>query len=249
VNVSGFMLVGGVVGYYASTNAIKDITLKGDNTINGSLMAGGIVGGGFCDIINCTAAADVNGGPESSTIGILAGGMEDCSLISCSVTGGSISFGDGSYGIGGLSGCAFLAPEVKDCSVSNVTIAVGENCVMIGGLVGYTGNNDNSNPTIIDHCAVNNVTISASGSAERIGGVVGSGFYLSAYAEYYPEPSAFIVRNSSSSGKITGGNLVGRITGYTYDNSTVEATCTSTMIGAYSNTGANKDTADLSALK
>jgi hypothetical protein len=120
---------------------------------------------------------------------------------------------------------------------------------MIGGLVGYTGNDDNSNPTIIDRCAVNNVTIYASSSAERIGGVVGSGFYVPAYAAYYPEPCAFIVRNSSSSGSINGGNLVGRITGYIYDNSAVEATCTSTMTGAYSNIGANRDTADLSALK
>jgi hypothetical protein len=170
-------------------------------------------------------------------------------LISCSVTGGSISFGDGSSGIGGLAGCAFLAPEVKDCTVSNVIITVGENCIMIGGLVGYAGH-DNSNPTIINHCTVD-VAISTPATAERIGGIVGSGFYAAMYAEYRPEPSAFIVRNSSSSGSITGDctDLVGKIAGYTYDNSTVEATCTSTMTGASNNVGGDKNSADLNTLK
>jgi hypothetical protein len=250
VTVSGMMLVGGVIGYGAGEKAVEHITLQGTNTITGSrAMVGGIVGGGFCDISNCKAAANVIAGPGSSTIGILAGGMEDSSLISCSVTGGSISFGDESSGIGGLAGSAFLSPEIKDCTVSNVTITVGEGCIMVGGLVGYAGG-DNSEPTIIEGCAVNAV-ISTPVSAERIGGIVGSGFYFAMHPEYRAEPSAFIVRNSSSSGSINGGctDLVGKIAGYIYDNSTVEATCTSTMTGAPNNEGGTKDSDALSTLK
>jgi hypothetical protein len=190
-------------------------------------MIGGIVGGGFGDIKNCraNAAITVAEGVEGAA-GILAGGMEDGSFISCSATG-SVSSENGNMGIGGLAGCDLNAPEIKDCTV-DVTITVGENCVMIGGLIGFSGNT-NENPTIISGCMAEAV-ISAPASAERIGGIVGSGFYVPAYASYYPEPTAFIVINSSSSGSITGcTNLVGTIAGYIYDNSTVEDTCTSTM--------------------
>jgi hypothetical protein len=216
VTVSGMMLVSGVIGYAASANPVENITLRGPNTITGSYtMVGGIVGGGFGDIENCSANAAITiaaGGDGAA--GILAGGMEDGSIISCSATG-SVSAGSGNMGIGGLAGCYLNAPEITDCTV-DVTITAGENCAMIGGLIGFAGNTD-ENPTIISDCTAKAV-ISAPASAERIGGIVGSGFYVSAYAEYYPKPTAFIVRNSSSSGSITGNctDLVGTIAGKFY---------------------------------
>jgi hypothetical protein len=260
VTITGYMLVSGVIGYGASTNAVENIILQGDNAITGSNMVGGIVGGGFCAIKNSGAAADITltEGVEVGAAGILAGGMEDGSIIACTVTGGSINALAGSMGIGGLAGCA-QSPEVKDCAVSNVTITAGDNCFMIGGLLGFAGTYSPDTPTSINKCTVANVTINASASAERIGGIVGSGFYSGMYAamalmpgyEFLGAPSAFIVTNSTSSGSITGGctDLVGKIAGYIYDNSTVDGTCTSTMTGATNNVGGDKNSADLSTLK
>jgi hypothetical protein len=254
VTITGYMLVSGVIGYGAATNnAVEGITLQGTNSITGSIMLGGIVGGGFCEIKNCSAVAAIalTGEDMVGNAGILAGGMEDGSIIDCTVTGGSINAVAGSNGIGGLASCALAAAEVKNCTVRDVTITVGENCFMIGGLLGYSGTDAPDPPTSIDNCKVTNVTISAPTSAERIGGIVGSGFYYSIYSDYRPVPGAFTVSNSSSSGSITGNctDLVGKIAGYIYDNSTVENTCTSTMTGATDNVGGDKDSAALSTLK
>jgi hypothetical protein len=253
VTVTGYMLVGGVIGYHASTNATEKITLKGTNTITGTIMAGGIIGGGFGDIIDCSAIANITllQGEGASNAGVLAGGMEDNSIIDCIVTGGSINAPAGSNGIGGLAACALSAAKVENCTVSGVSLTVGENCFMIGGLLGYTGTYSPDTPTSINNCTVTNVTISAPTNAERIGGIVGSGFYYSVYSEYRPIPSAFKVMNSSTSGSITGGctDLVGKIAGYIYDNSTVASSCTSTMTGATNNVGGDKDSAALSTLK
>ncbi|MDR2394473.1 MAG: hypothetical protein LBD93_10025 [Treponema sp.] len=254
-------MVIGVIGYGASTNAVENIILQGANSITGTVMVGGIVGGGFCDIKNSSAAADITlpEGDEVGMAGILAGGMEDGSIIACTVTGGSISAPAGSIGIGGLAACAQLSAEVKNCAVSNVTITVGENCFMIGGLLGFAGTYAPDPPTSIDSCTVSNVTISTPTNAERIGGIIGSGFYSSMYAamasmpgyEFLGAPGAFTVTNSTSSGSITGNctDLVGKIAGYIYDNSTVAGTCTSTMTGATNNVGGDKNSFALSTLK
>jgi hypothetical protein len=262
VTVTGHMLVSGVIGYGENRNTMENITLQGTNSITGTVMVGGIVGGGFCDIKNSSAAAVITltgDGGEVGMAGILAGGMEDSSIIACTVTGGSINATAGSMGIGGLAACAAASPEVTDCAVSNVAITVGADCFMIGGLLGYAGTYSPDTPTSIDKCSVTNVTINAPASAERIGGIVGSGFYSSMYVamasmpgyEFLGAPSAFKVTNSSTSGSITGGctDLIGKISGYIYDNSTVENTCTSTMTGPSNNVGGNKDNADLSTLK
>jgi hypothetical protein len=254
VTVTGAMLVSGVIGYAASGNPVENITLRGDNTITGGQMVGGIVGGGFGDIENCRAAADIIlTGDSNSHGGVLAGGMEDGSIISCSAEG-RITVGPGSMGgIGGLAACGLNAPEITDCTV-DVTITVNsENCVMIGGLLGHAGVFTGT-PTAIRGCTVRaGITVPA--SAERVGGLVGSGFYVPMYKDYYPVPAAFAISNSSTSGSIStsGGNdLVGTIAGYTYDNSTV-ATSSSTMtVNGSSGTalvGGSKSTADLATLK
>jgi hypothetical protein len=219
-------------------NTIENSTLQGTNTLVGTVMVGGIVGGGFCTIKNSSATADItltaDDIPELGMTGILVGGLEDGSIIGCTVTGGSITVPGGSIGIGGLAASAQAAAEVKNCAVNNVTITVGENCFMIGGLLGYTGTYSPDTPTVINNCTIN-VTISAPVSAERIGGIVGSGFYSSEYAtmasmpgyEFLGAPGAFKITKSSTSGSITGGctDLVGKIAGYIYDNSTVGGTC------------------------
>jgi hypothetical protein len=260
VNVTGYMLVSGVIGYGALTNnAVENITLQGTNSITGTAMVGGIVGGGFCEIKDCRAVAaiTVTGSGEVGNAGILAGGIEDGSIINCTVTGGSITAVAGSNGIGGLAACALNAAKVENCKVSDVTITVGEDCFMIGGLLGYAGTYSPDTPTAINNCKAANVTISAPASAERIGGIIGSGFYSSAYAAYaelYPQvsaPSAFMVTNSSTSGSITGDctDLVGKIAGYIYDNSMVASACTSTMTGPSNNVGGDKSSVELLTLK
>jgi hypothetical protein len=254
VTVSGATQVGGVIGYGAASGTLENITLQGINSITGNFLVGGIVGGGFLNMKNCNATADVIlNGDGTQGAGILAGGMEDNSFISCNVTGGSITVtGNGSFSIGALAACGQSTSEITDCTVRNVTITVGTDCFMIGGLIGHVGNGyDASYPTIIDNCTVTNVTISAPSSAERIGGIAGSGFYYSIYSAYRPNPNAFIIRNSTSSGRITGGctKMVGKIAGYIYDNSTVEETCTSTVDGPSNNVGGDKTSFELSTLK
>jgi hypothetical protein len=227
ITVQGAMAVGGVIGYGATANTIENVKLQGTNNITGNFLVGGIVGGGFCNIRNCTAEATVvMNGDNSQGVGILAGGMEESSIISCSAKGTVRVTGNGSFSIGGLAACGHNAPEITNCQ-ADVTIIVGENCSMIGGLIGHSGN-DTEGRTVISGCTVKAV-ITAPASAERIGGIVGSGFYKDAYKEYRPIPGSFVIRNSSSSGSISGGKLQGTIAGYTYNNSTVEDTCTSTM--------------------
>ncbi|MDR2632641.1 MAG: hypothetical protein LBC51_03345 [Treponema sp.] len=262
--VTGTMLVGGVIGYAQSGNLIEKITLRGINTITGNNlengMVGGMVGGGFGDIKNCSANAAVILNGSIGMGGILAGGMEDGSFISCSATG-SVTVGSGAMiGIGGLAACGQNAAEITDCT-ADVTITVqAENCIMIGGLLGYTGRYAPDAPTAISACTVRaDITVPA--SAERVGGLVGSGFYSGMFAfmssmpgyEFLAAPNAFKVTNSSTSGSITGGctDLVGKIAGYIYDNSTVESSCTSTMTingSAGAQTGGDKNSAGLDTL-
>jgi hypothetical protein len=235
--------------------------LQGTNTITGSMMVGGIVGGGFGDIKNCSAHADIILTGLMGTGGVLAGGMEDGSFISCNATG-SVTVESGSMtGIGGLAACGQNAPEITNCTV-DVTITVNsEDCIMIGGLLGYTGRYTPDTPTAISGCTVKaNITVPS--SAERVGGLVGSGFYSGMYAsmasipgyEFLGAPNAFTVTNSSTSGSITaGGNdLIGTIAGYIYDNSTVEATCVSSMTingSTGAQIGGDKNSAGLDTLK
>jgi hypothetical protein len=260
VTVSGVFLVGGVIGYGKTTSSIENITLKGTNSITnitdipGYTMTGGIggiVGGGFCDIKNCTAEASlVLNGDYAQGAGIIAGAMENCSIISCSAKGTVTSKGNGNVGIGGLAGCGHYALAITNCT-ADVTITIeGTGDGMIGGLVGYAGNDD-EDPTIISGCTVE-AAITATTNAERIGGIVGSGFYLPMYATYFPFPTAFVIRNSSSSGSISGGTLKGTIAGYIYNNSTVENTCNSTMSidgSTGAKIGGDKNSAGLDTLK
>jgi hypothetical protein len=230
-NVTGIMLVGGVVGYGAGST-VKNVQLKGSgNSIAGYVMVGGIVGGGFCDIIDCKAEATVELVGDSSPdnplqcVGVLAGGMETSDIMGSSAKGSVIVKGKGIGGIGGLAGCAHESSNVLDCE-SDVVMTVGENSAMIGGLIGYAGKSEGE-PTLISGCAVNAV-ITAPDSAERIGGIVGGGAYwnIDEYKEIYPEPTAIKITNCGTSGRIdiSGGGTVstaGTIIGYAYNNSSV----------------------------
>jgi hypothetical protein len=232
VKVKGMMLVGGVVGYGRGSK-VENVQLTGRNEIEGGStfggmpgsmgMVGGIVGGGFCDIIGCEAKADVTlSGDGAGEVGVLAGGMEDCTITDCFAVGSVTVTGDGSLGIGGLAGCSD-SQRVENCT-SNVVMSIGNNNMMIGGLLGHSGT-DSGEPTVISNCSVTAV-ITAPDTAERIGGIVGSGFFVQMYREYRPEPGAIRVENCQTSGEINGGSIAGAVLGYAYDNSSVEG-CTS----------------------
>jgi hypothetical protein len=253
VTVSGMMLVGGVIGYGAAENTVEHIILQGTNNIIGSAMTGGIVGGGFCTLTDCEATATITAASDDAVVGIIAGGMESSSIINCKAKGTITVTGSNAGGIGGLAGCVLPASEISGCT-ADVTITItGTDCMMIGGLVGFTGTYPalDPNPTVVSNCTVKAV-ITTPDSAERIGGIVGSGFYVDAYKNYpmMDKPSSFKVQNCSTSGSITGcTDLVGKIAGYVYDNSTVESSCTSTMTGPSNNIGGDKNSAPLDTLK
>jgi hypothetical protein len=249
-NVRGLMAVAGVVGYGRGPR-VRNVRLIGDNDIEGGFLVGGIVGGGFCDIVDCEARADVTlYGDNSQGVGVLAGGMEACDIVDCSATGSVTVRGTGSMSIGGLAGCAHNSEVVRGCK-SNVVITVGEGSMKIGGLLGHAGMESSvgSAPTLISDCSATAV-ITAPESAERIGGIVGGGFFSQMYREYRPEPGANRIVGCTTAGTINGGTITGTIIGYAYDNSTVEG-CTSTMTanGGTNQIGATLDEISLDELK
>ncbi len=251
VDVTGGMLVAGVVGYSQFTNTIDSVSLIGENNITGGFLVGGIAGGGFSNIQNCSADANVTlVGDGAQGIGILAGGMETSSIIDSSATGTVTVTGDSSFSIGGLAGAVHEGQTVEDCQ-ADVVITVGENNSMIGGLIGNAGTYDAENPTLISNASVTAV-INAPDSAERIGGLVGGGFYLNLYKEYRPVPTILKIVDGKTSGSIDGGMIVGTIAGYTYNDSIVEnSESTMTVNGATDadQIGATEETVGLDDLK
>lgn len=228
-DVTGYMMAGGIVGYAVGCT-LDNADLNGANTISGSQMVGGIVGGGFNDFVECDASADIVVFSDeygmASMAGVLAGGMEESSIINCTATGTVTADGDYCYGLGGLAGCAFESPLIENCE-SDVTIIVnGQTVSLIGGLLGFTGTNDGE-PTLVSNCSVN-ADITVSDSAARIGGITGGGFYIEEYAAYYPDPSVFEIANCDTQGGITGGfEFVGSIAGNA--SGSIVEDCDSTM--------------------
>jgi hypothetical protein len=117
---------------------------------------------------------------------------------------------------------------------------------LVGGLVGFAGKHGESEYTLISGCLVN-ADITATGlNNKRIGGIVGGGFYMSMYSGYFPKPGAVQIQNCATFGSITGGDIVGSIIGYAYDNSSVNS-CASIMTGPANQIG-SADTGELSNL-
>ncbi|BAH08351.1 cell wall-binding repeat-containing protein [Clostridium kluyveri] len=226
VNVTGFYLVGGVIGLQHGGCSVENITLTGNNKIQGLQGIGGIVGTSFEDVKSCTAVADIIVlGDDGACAGVLVGGTDCSSLIDCTVTGGSVTTeGNNCWGLGGLSGAVYSAVQVTNCHVNNVTITVpGDNDSFVGGLVGFTGTYGQDTPTSVTNCS-SNTTINVSDSTTCVGGLVGG----SKESSTGPIPSSFAIKDCTTTGTIAGGfESVGSITGYAY-NSTVED-CTSTM--------------------
>ena len=218
VDVIGGCMVGGVVGYLFPGN-ISDVNLIGDNTITGSIGGiGGVVGLGYGAITDCRAQATVVSVRDNvQGIGVLAGGLKNCTITGCSASGTTIADEFGNYSIGGLAGCLQDSDKADNCS-ADVIIIAGESSIMIGGLFGHVGNYDKENPELISNCSVN-AQVTVSSSSKRVGGLIGGNFFIEEFRSELPEPSVYAVVNCNTTGTITGGSSeIGSIVGYGYDS-------------------------------
>jgi hypothetical protein len=214
VNVSGFYLVGGVVGLQFMNCPVSNIDLVGENKISGSQGIGGIVGTGFDLISDCTATADIAVvGDGGACAGLIAGGTTMSSIANCEAIGGSITVsGNATWGFGALCGAPWGASEIKDCKASGTMIEVtGEGNRLVGGLIGFGGTYDPTAPAQISGCTVEGVTIVASGTTDSVGGLIGAGKQM---MEGSNVMSSFEISDCVVSGSIQGGGeYVGPIVG------------------------------------
>ena len=227
VDVTGYFLVGGVVGFQAPDCTLKNLSLTGSNTVRGHQGEGGIVGVSFGELSGCDAEANiVILGDDGACAGVLSGGLEEVSMSDCTAKGTVTAEGDACWGLGGLTGGASRGVAITNCRADASIRAMGENNSMVGGLLGYTGTYGETPPTQVTGCTAE-ATITVSSNTTRIGGIVGGGYYREADKENIPIPAVYKISGCSSSGTISGGTDRGTIAGYGY-HSIVEK-CTSTM--------------------
>ena len=250
LTVLGGAYTGGIIGYGDYGVLVQELQMRGSNTVSGTSLVGGVIGAAHCNILDCQAEAEVTlraSGAQGA--GVIVGGEEDGYVENCTASG-SVTAAEGCFSIGGLAGCFHNSTYARNCSVTEMTIQTGENCYMVGGLTGHAGTAEGA-PTAISGCTVRETQIEAAGGTERVGGIVGSGFYGSAYAAYYPEPTAFALSQCQAEATISGGRLVGAMAGYVYDNSTLtdcQGTVTDPSGQQWPMVGGDLTTAELTTL-
>lgn len=206
-SVDGSMMSGAVIGYshssYLSNVNAADVTVTGHaGGFSNEGMFGGIVGASMESLLeDCSAAADVVIPDETGNAGILGGGFELTSLSGCSATG-SVTAGNGCYGLGGLTGCGFGAGYFKDCAVSDVTVTAGTDTKWFGGITGYAGGYEDETlgvpVTVFSGCTVENVSYELGEGSEEPGDIVGSGFYseeMAAMGEPFDAPTVYVIED------------------------------------------------------
>lgn len=205
VSVTGYYLAGGVVGLQYENSSIEDVTLAGENQIQGLQGIGGIVGTGFdCQVKNCRAAAEIKAlGDDGACAGIIMGGSTYGSLVNCVAEGGSVTAeGNACWGIGAICGAPYGVAEIRECQVKDTVIHVtGEDSTLIGGLVGFAGTYPDSDSAVIENCKVENAAILVSDTASCVGGIVGGGIAETGTGVM----SSFSIQGCEVSGSITGG--------------------------------------------
>ncbi len=215
----------------SGTNKIENI-----NSSNAFIGIGGIIGGGSgANLTNIKVSGTniVMNGDNSQGAGMIVGGLEGGNIINSDANGGSIvAIDSGAYSVGGLTGCMHEGQILKNSSVKNVEVKVGKNASLIAGLSGHSGTSQGE-PTLIENCKAQDVKIIAGEGSQRIGMI---GYYMQKTKQYYAEPTNFIIKNSSASGSIDGGDMVGTIAGLVWKNSKVENSTSSVKInGVLSN--------------
>lgn len=105
----------------------------------------------------------VGGTDSCRCLGMLAGYVEQCTIVNCSVTG-RIAAGNSARSLGGLVGFAFVDGRILQCSASG-EISAGDQSTDLGGLVGDNGG-------ALTNCFARG-TISGGQSSANLGGLVG----------------------------------------------------------------------------
>ncbi|MBR3494751.1 MAG: hypothetical protein IKH38_04920 [Clostridia bacterium] len=208
--VDGMMMSADVVGYsYCST--VSGIKLVNSRVtahyaeMGAERMFGGIAGAGMGSLITgCEVQADIVIPDGTANAGLVGGGLEMTSVVNCTATG-SVTAGSNCYGIGGISGCGFVAEQFTDLTAQNVILTVGDNCRWIGGITGYAGGypaEELGMPvTVFTNCRALNVTVNAGADADGIGDIVGSGFFSEALAVNgapFDQPTRFELVNCAA---------------------------------------------------
>jgi filamentous hemagglutinin family protein len=154
VFVSGYNVVGGLIGYNFGT--ITHVSSSG--TVDGIVTVGGLVGVNNVTVSNAYSTATVNGGTSlvGGLIGITSGSLTNA------YSTGPVTAGANSSEVGGLTG--FNGGTISDAfSLSPVTVGANSNAV--GGLVGANLN------TITNTYSTGLVTAGA--GSTLVGGLVG----------------------------------------------------------------------------
>ena len=217
VTVDGSMMAGAVAGY-AYNSRLTAVSLTGSNYITGhngdarsAEMIGGILGRGKNSLVDsCSARANLTIPDTARNAGILCGDLDTTSVINGYATG-TLTAGNGCYGLGAVSGSGFGSEEFTNCTAENVQITVGDNARMVGGLTGYAGGYEDSAygvaVTEITRCTVTGVEIATGEDAESVGSLVGGGFYLDEMASIgapYDAPTVFTVADCAVSATVNG---------------------------------------------
>ena len=201
--VDGSVMTADVVGYaYCST--VSNVKLvNGKVTAHWTEMSaegmyGGIAGACLGSLITgCEAQADILIPDNTANAGVVGGGLQMTNVVNCTATG-SVTAGNGCYGIGGISGCGFASEAFTDLRAQDVTITMGDDCRWIGGITGYAGGypvEELGMPvTVFTNCQALNVIVNAGTNADGIGDIVGSGFFsdeLAANGAPFDQPTQF----------------------------------------------------------
>lgn len=173
----------------AFTGTLANCHVTGTIQITAFYKVGGLNGGGYADITNCSVnaaegstvtglykEADLEGDNVGGLVGFLGEG--DTLVSGCSVSGLTVS---GTRKVAGLAGSVFTNNYVENCSVRDVTVhsnatadyvAAKSDSIGIGGLVGVfteNGNNDGH----ITNCTVENITLTADNTGVAMGYLLG----------------------------------------------------------------------------
>jgi len=203
-NVSGKGYIGGLVGWNSSSSIANSYAT---GSVSGDSGLGGLVGinRDFSSIANSYATGNVSG---NGYIGGLVGNNSHSSSIANSYATGNVS---GSYYVGGLVGWNSSSSIANSYATGNVSeVSLGG-----GGLV---GTNDDS--SITNSYATGNVS-----GGSYVGGVVGSNNDSSSVADSY------------ATGNVSGNNYVGGLVGSNNDSSSVADSYATGIVSGYSLVG------------
>lgn len=173
--IVGQSYVGGIVGC-AYTGEIRNCHVTGEIDIEGYYKVGGITGGDYATIYDCSVVGDEDwdysvimgvykqADLEGDNVGGIVGYNAEAGTISgCTVKNVAVS---GTRKIGGVAGTAFQNNTIENCTVSNVTVSTNAteeyasqkaSSMGIGGIVGLTSS-DYTGGTI-NGCSVENITL------------------------------------------------------------------------------------------